>query len=123
MFAEGWNNQESTITVERTGGFSPTPAELAAMETSKPPKVLAAVAMAASGCWYYYYERDWTDFTIRTGTSWMQLNWCGSGGRTTSWSQSNVGCAGYHGASCEKSSKKERNAGWEIGTVARLGDN
>ena len=46
MFAEGWNNQESTITVERTGGFSPTPAELAAMETSKPPKVLAAGAAA-----------------------------------------------------------------------------
>jgi len=44
----------------------------------------------------------------------MQLNWCGSGGRITSWSQSNVGCAGYHGASCAVSSKAERNVVWEI---------
>lgn len=114
IFAEGWENQESVITAERTGAFTPTPVELAAMETSKPPKKLDDMAMAASGCWYYYYERRWTDFNIHTGTSWMQLNWCGSGGNITSWSQSNVGCAGFNGASCEKGSKAEQNVGWEI---------
>ena len=86
------------------------------MSTSVAPTQVGGLAATAavSGCWYHYFEKAWYDLGIHDGTSWMQLNWCGSKGRITSWSQSNVGCAGYHGASCSVSSKAERNASWEI---------
>lgn len=41
-------------------------------------------AAAASGCWYWYWYLTWSDLGYTEGSTWMQLNWCGSGGHITS---------------------------------------
>jgi hypothetical protein len=41
-------------------------------------------AAAASGCWYRYWYTTWSDLGYTEGATWMQLNWCGSGGHITS---------------------------------------
>lgn len=71
---------------------------------------------ATSGCWYHYYYTNWTLWGMNTASSWMQLNWCGSGGRVTSYSVSNVGGAAtvlaYNGNGTSKLS-----VGWEARAV------
>jgi hypothetical protein len=37
-----------------------------------------------------------------------------SGGGITSWSQTNYGCAGHHGASCSVQGRADLNVGWEV---------
>jgi hypothetical protein len=118
-FVYAFRHQTSTTVVDRGGRYTPTKAQRAAMHQTAAPSSVKALAgtsavAAASGCWYHYYQKSWSDLGIHDGDSWMQLNWCGSGGKITSWRQSNVGCAGHHGASCSVGSKAERNVGWEI---------
>ena len=70
-------------------------------------------AAAASGCWYHYYYTGWTLWGMTTAHSWMQLNWCGSGGSITSSSITNVGGSAtiinYAG-----NTKDKLNVGWEV---------
>jgi hypothetical protein len=63
LFQASLNNLEGT-TVTDTGGVD--------------------TAAAASGCWYRYWYTVWSDLGYTEGATWMQLNWCGSGGHITS---------------------------------------
>lgn len=108
---------QTLVTVKSEfGPYTPTAAERAAMSTSAPPSEISGIAVpAASGCWYYYFYKEWYDLGfIHDGDSWMQLNWCGNGTSVTSWSQTNVGCAGHLGFSCVPGDKSELNVGWEV---------
>lgn len=76
-------------------------------------------AYASGGCWYDYEYSNLTLFGVRAGAMWMRLNWCGSGGRITSYYASNVGGAGYNGVSYDGyNGVYYRNAGWEVRAAA-----
>lgn len=114
-FLAAFAHQRSVTVVNKGGAYTPTSAERAAMTTSAAPAALTALAARqASGCWYRYWFKSWYDMWIHDGDSWLQLNWCGSGGSITSWSQSNYGCAGHHGASCSVQGRADLNVGWEV---------
>ena len=114
-FLNGFHHQSELTVVDRGGSWTPTTAERAAMtKVGASATVPVSVAMASpSGCWYHYWFKSWSDLGIHDGDSWMQLNWCGVGGRITSWSQTNVGCAGHNGAGCSVSYRADLNVGWE----------
>jgi hypothetical protein len=122
VFTAAFSNQTSVLAVSRGGAYTPTAVERAAMITGDAPAGLStpggvSKAAVASGCWYRYWQNNYYDLGIHDGSSWMQLNWCGSGGRITSWSQSNYGCTGYDGASCSVGSSENQNVGWEDRSV------
>jgi hypothetical protein len=53
--------------------------------TASPKAITAPQATAAaSKCWYRYWDTKWSDLGYTEGETWMQLNWCGSGGKITS---------------------------------------
>lgn len=120
-FEYGLAHQTPEVLATSGGRYVPTAAERSAM-TRVPAVDAQAVASAlkvdvaatASGCWYRYYYKGWKDFAIEDGETWMQLNWCGSGGRITSYSQSNYGCAGHYGFTCSTGGSASLNVGWEI---------
>lgn len=115
-FINAFRHQSEVTIAERSGRWTPTAAERAAM-TRAPASSEAPTSLAAplvSGCWYHYWFKSWSDLGIHDGDSWMQLNWCATGGRVTSWSQSNVGCAGHSGAGCSVSYRADLNVGWEV---------
>jgi hypothetical protein len=114
-FLHAFAHQTAVTVVSRGGSYRPTAAERAAMTTSAAPATLSNLATsAASGCWYRYWYRTWSDLGIHDGDSWLQLNWCGSHGSITSWSQSNYGCDGHAGASCSVQGRADLNVGWEV---------
>lgn len=117
IFVESLQNQDTVETV--TGGtYEPSARERALMHQGAPADAAMADEMtlaAASGCWYKYWFLSWYDLGVHTGDTWMQLNWCGSGGNISSWSVTNVGGRGDNGNSYNGvSSKGSRNVGWEI---------
>jgi hypothetical protein len=115
MFLDAFEHQNSVTVVSRGGSYTPTANERATMTTTATPAALAATAKTvSSGCWYHYWYKSWSDLGIHDGDSWLQLNWCASGGRITSWSQTNYGCAGHHGASCSVQGRADLNVGWEV---------
>ena len=81
---------------------------------SAPATFNAVTATASTGCWYHYWYKQWSDLGIHDGDSWLQLNWCESGGHITSWSQSNYGCDGHYGASCATEGRADLSVGWEV---------
>ena len=68
---------------------------------------------AATQCWSHYYYATWTLWSLHVANSWMQLNWCGSGGRITSYSVTNVGGAAT-GLRYDGHSQATRNVDWEV---------
>ena len=110
-FLAAFANQTSVTVIDRGGPYVPSTAERAKMQSGPAP---AAITPAVSGCWYRYWYKSWYDIGIHDGDSWMQLNWCSSSSRITSWSQSNVGCAGHFGATCKVGGRADLNVGWEV---------
>ena len=100
-------------TVEVTA-LSPAEAELVGL---KYPKTKGsgpnAAAAAAAGCWSHYYYTDWSLLGTRPAASWMQLNWCGSNGKITDSSFSNVG-GNSTGSSYDGNTRGKTNVGWEV---------
>ena len=96
VFAESLKHQ-TTETTSQGGTLELTSAERAAMHQASPAGVSAAVATAASGCWWHYNYTDYYDLGLHTGATWMQLNWCSSNGSITSWSIPVAGGRGYTG--------------------------
>jgi hypothetical protein len=82
LFQDSQQHLTSTTVVSLGSGLGST--------TSKPAGPLA-VTPNGNGCWYWYWYRTWSDLGYTEGDTWMQLNWCGSGGRITSHSLSNYG--------------------------------
>jgi len=82
LFLESQQHLSATTVVSFGGPLGST--------TSKPAGPLA-VTPNANGCWYWYLYTTWDNFGYTEGDTWTQLNWCGSGGRITSHSLSNVG--------------------------------
>ncbi len=103
-------NLEEGETQTATGSLS---AEDAASAGLVAPKISGSVSAAASGCWYHYYYTGWTLWGIETAHSWMQLNWCGSSGKITSSSITNVGGSATI-VSYDGNTKSKRNVGWEV---------
>ncbi|WP_427889128.1 hypothetical protein ACQHIV_37785 [Kribbella sp. GL6] len=113
-FLTAFANQTSVTVIDRGGPYVPTAAERADMQTGPVPARIKADLTAVSGCWYRYWYKSWYDLGIHDGDSWMQLNWCSSNSRITSWSQSNVGCGGHYGATCKVGGRADLNVGWEV---------
>lgn len=132
VFATAFANQTpGPFTVSGTGTLAPagsgTSATLAAAPAAGPSSGAASSASIAgtgsatvstsstSGCWYEYIYQEWYDYGFHSGNTWMQLNWCGSGGSITSWSTSNVGGQGLGGVSYDGVvGKGHLNVGWEV---------
>ncbi|HSY14407.1 MAG TPA: hypothetical protein VK816_00345 [Jatrophihabitantaceae bacterium] len=107
----------ATDVVTRSGRRAPTAAEIAAGAPSATSPVASSLALAAqpaSGCWYYYRSQNWSDFDLREGTTWLQLDWCAAGGRITSWNIADRGGQGslfnYDGLGASGAN----NVGWEV---------
>jgi hypothetical protein len=113
-FLAAFAKQTSVTVIDEGGACVPTAAERATMQTGPAPAQITALATATSGCWYRYWYKSWYDVGIHDGDSWMQLNWCSSNSSITSWSQSNVGCAGHYGATCKVGGRADLNVGWEV---------
>ena len=105
---------EELEATEVVGATAPLGSREAKALGLKPPKDGSRVSAAvAGGCWYHYYFTYWTLWGIDTASSWMQLNWCGSNGRITSWSFSNVGGSGTV-LSYDGNTRGATNVGWEV---------
>lgn len=100
-------SQSATQTSGLVGATDPTAAQRAALA--------AAPAATASGCWQQYKYVEWYDFGIHDGNTWMQLNWCASGGTVTSHTVTNVGGQGLGGVSyAGVIGTGATSVGWEV---------
>ncbi|PYC88052.1 hypothetical protein C7C46_01935 [Streptomyces tateyamensis] len=69
----------------------------------------------SGGCWSQYWYDDWYDFTVKTGSTWMEADWCSNGSSITSYYTTNVGAQGAGTNSYEGlSNSGSRNVGWEV---------
>lgn len=119
LFADSLKHQ--THKSRSSGGtFTPSTAQQTAMTQVSPvgasPTVgSTALASAYASCWYHYDYTDYYDFGIHDGATWMQLNWCASGGSITSWSVPIAGGTGYAGNSYNGIvGSGALNVGWEV---------
>jgi hypothetical protein len=123
LLQESLHNQ-TVKTVYRTGRLRANSPEVQAMGPAavKAASMVTPAGEAAntvtpnsSGCWYHYQYDSWSDVHVNDGDTWMQLNWCASGGTITSHSVSNYGGKGYYGNEYEGVvSKPSSDVGWEI---------
>lgn len=101
-------HQHAPTSVERTAPLS----HAAALAQGLNP----VAVLASSKCWYKYDYHKWHDFGVHDGDTWMQLNWCSSGGRITTYNVNNIGGKATVGGLSYNghSSPNELNVGWEV---------
>jgi hypothetical protein len=115
LYAMALTHQVAKTLVSRSGQLTAAQAiALGLTPNAAEAKVTDQVA-AKSGCWYKYLYVSWSDLTINDGNTWYQLNWCGSGGKVTSYHASDVGCSGATGSVCHGVYNEwADNVGWEV---------
>ena len=108
------DNLVADVATVEVAPLSPAEAELVGLKYPKTkgsgPKAAAA---AVAGCWSHYYYTDWSLLGTRPAASWMQLNWCGSNGKITDSSFSNVG-GNSTGLGYDGNTRGKTNVGWEV---------
>ena len=110
LFKLATTHQKKTTVVSKTGRLS----------VAQIAKLGLKPAVSLGGCWYHYQYDAWSNLDIAEGDTWYQLNWCSNGVSITSYSPSDIGCAGENGSTCNGvNSKWGYNVGWEVRYVVQ----
>lgn len=120
LFSLALTHQTATPIVSESGRLSNAQAVKLGLKPDAALSTAASVSPMASGCWWHYQYDAWSNLDIAEGDTWYQLNWCANNGTITSYSPSDIGCAGENGSTCNGvNSKWGVDVGWEVRYVVQ----